>query len=133
MKFLTVLKDSYREAIDGKIFQALVVISGLFILFVASISYKPLTLQDSLESQFSLMNTFMSRNPGVGSPTFTVENYHITNGATKPWEADYELEVVITCPNKEALETARKQGLPWSTLNLAKAMVDEGFYFLSNV
>jgi ABC-type transport system involved in multi-copper enzyme maturation permease subunit len=133
MKFLTILKDSYREAVDGKIFQAMVVISGLFILFVASISYKPLTLKDSLENQFGWMNLLMSRNPSIGSPTFTVENYQITNGATQAWDADYELEVAVTCPTKEALELARKSNLPWTTPTAAKLMMDQGFYYLSHV
>jgi ABC-type transport system involved in multi-copper enzyme maturation permease subunit len=132
MKFLTVLKDSYREAIDGKIFQAMLVLSGLFILFVASISYNPLTLKDTIENQFGLLNRFISSNSGVGQPTFSVENYRITNGATEPWTADYELEIVVTSPTKEGLELARKSGLPWTSLKMVKAMLEQEHFYLSN-
>jgi len=133
MKLFTVLKDSYREAVDGKIFQAMVIIAGLFILFVASISYKPLTLKDTLENQYRLLNRFLSNNPGVGSPTFTVENYQITNGATEPWQADYELDIVLTCPNKDALALTRKSGIPGSKLETLKPMFDQTYYYLNNV
>ena len=132
MKFLTVLKDSYREAVDGKIFQAMVVLSGLFILFIASISYKPLTLKDALENQFSLLNRFMSNNPAVGNPTVTIENYRVTNGASEPWKSDYELDLVVSTPTKEALELAKKSHLPGTSVESTEALLHEGFYYLSD-
>src|SRR5262249_48131846 len=133
MKFLTVLKDSYREAVDGKIFQAMLVLSGLFILFVASISYKPLALDEALAREFGVLNTFFSNNPGVGNPTLSVENFRVTNGATEPWKGDYEFDVVVTSPTKEGLELARKSGLPWTSTNMVKTMMSKGYFYLSNV
>jgi ABC-type transport system involved in multi-copper enzyme maturation permease subunit len=132
MKFLTVLRDSYREAVDGKIFQAMVVLSGLFILFVASISYRPLTLKDALENQFSLTNALVSRNPSLGQPTFSIDNYRVTNGAAEPWKGDYELDFVVTCPSKESLETAKKSNLPGTTLESTKSLMLQACYYLSN-
>ncbi|MCE9564147.1 MAG: ABC transporter permease [Planctomycetes bacterium] len=133
MKFLTILRDSLREAVDGKIFQAMIVVSGLFILFIASISYKPMTMKDSFDNEFSLLNSFMSNNPGVGQPTFSIENYRITNGATVPWEADYELDLVVTCPSKEAFDLAKKSKLPGTDAESVRHKMKEQYYYLSNV
>ena len=132
MKFLTVLKDSYREAVDGKIFQAMVVLSGLFILFVASISYKPLPLKEAIENKLSLTNTLVSRNAALGQPTFSIDNYRVTNGATEPWNGDYELDFVVTTPSKEMLEVAKKSNLPGTTLASAKSLLQQMCYYLSN-
>jgi ABC-type transport system involved in multi-copper enzyme maturation permease subunit len=42
MKYLAILKDSFREAIDGKIFFVMLGLSGLLALLVVSISYEQL-------------------------------------------------------------------------------------------
>ena len=42
MKFLAMLKDSLREAIDAKVFYVMVALSLLLILFVLTTSFKPL-------------------------------------------------------------------------------------------
>ena len=49
MKFLATLKDSFREAVDSKVFYVMVGLSSLVILIVASISYHPVTVQDEVE------------------------------------------------------------------------------------
>ena len=41
MKFLAILKDSLREALDSKVLYALLILSALVIVGVASISFKP--------------------------------------------------------------------------------------------
>src|SRR5436305_1048567 len=101
MKFFVILKDSYREAVDGKVFQAMLVLSALFILFVSSISYKPLTLRDALDRKFGIINYLTSLNAAAGAPQFTIENYRVTNDAAEPWNADYELDFVVTSSTKE--------------------------------
>jgi hypothetical protein len=131
MKFLTVLKDSYREAVDGKVFQTMVVLAGLFVLFVASISYRPLTLEDGLNRRFGVLNFAFELGKQPGAPRFAVENYRMTNGAAVPWEGDYELDVVVTCSDQRALDDLRRQGLP-VTAPAVEALLTEEYYFLSN-
>ena len=41
MKLFAVLKDSFREAIDFKVFYVMLLMSGALILFVAGISFTP--------------------------------------------------------------------------------------------
>jgi hypothetical protein len=132
MKFLTVLKDSYREAIDGKIFQAMLVLSGLFILFVASISYKPLALDEALQKRLDFFNWLLGLSGKGDAPKFTVENYRVTNGAAEPWNGDYEFEVVAACPTPKALEELRKTPLP-ASVPAVTAWLGAEAYYLANV
>lgn len=131
MKFLTVLKDSFREAVDGKIFQAMLVLSLLFVLFVASISYRPLTLKDEMERRFGVFNTLMSLGGKAGAPEFAVENYRVTNGAAVPWQADYELDVVVKAGTPKALEEVRKSPLPASERAI-RSLLEKEYYYLTN-
>ena len=41
MKYLAILKDSWREALDSKVLYALLILSLLVIVGVASISFQP--------------------------------------------------------------------------------------------
>ena len=47
MKFLAILKDSFREAIDSKVLYVMVGISLVVILLVGSISYKPMPAEQA--------------------------------------------------------------------------------------
>ncbi|MBA4067107.1 MAG: hypothetical protein C0501_26050 [Isosphaera sp.] len=133
MKFLTVLKDSYREAVDGKVFQAMVVLAGLFILFVASISYRPLTLEDGLARKFGVLNYLLKAGGQAGAPQLAVENYRVTNGAAVPWEGDYELDVVVTCPDPKVLDELRKGNSPLpASAPAVEALLADDYYFLTN-
>lgn len=49
MKFIAILRDSLREAIDVKVFYVMVALSGLLILFAFSISFTPRPPEDSLK------------------------------------------------------------------------------------
>lgn len=47
MKFLAILRDSLREAIDTKVFYVMVALSGLLALFAFSIGFKPRPARDA--------------------------------------------------------------------------------------
>ena len=49
MKFLAILRDSLREAIDTKVFYVMVALSGLLALFAFSIGFKPRTPKENYE------------------------------------------------------------------------------------
>ena len=50
MKYLAILRDSLREALDAKVIYFLMGLSGLVILLVASISFRPEPASRGLES-----------------------------------------------------------------------------------
>lgn len=115
MQFLAFLKDSYREAKNGWMLQIMLVLSTLLILLVASIGYRPITLQDTLQQPFKIMRWGMSQNAPrfeeMGRPEFGVENFVSTNEA-QPWRADYTFEYVVKVEKGADIRKAQQNGLP---------------------
>jgi hypothetical protein len=110
---IAVLKDSYREAVSGWVLQAMLVIIGLFLLFVLSTSFRLMPLEETLNAQFGFMNTFVGRNPQFGSPNITVEKMQVSK-PDEPWASAYQFDIVVTCPTYADFEKARKSPLPVS-------------------
>src|ERR1700693_4127755 len=46
MKYLAIIKDSFREAVDTKIFYVMVAITGLLTVMMALISFRPAPVAD---------------------------------------------------------------------------------------
>ena len=115
MQFLAFLKDSYREARNGWMLQIMLALSTLLILFVASIGYRPITLEDMLQQPFKLMRWGMSQNAPryaeLGRPEFGVENFVSTNQA-QPWRADYTFDYVVKVEEGADIRKTQQNGLP---------------------
>jgi hypothetical protein len=123
------LKDSLREAVDRKIFAAMLVLSGLLTLFVASISYRPITLEDELSTAARAMAWGMSFNPHLGNPTFAVENFTQTNDAPEPWRGDYRFDWVASAKDAESLKQ-----LPFTTRKSVRSdLLKDELSYLKNV
>ena len=95
MKLAALLKDSFREALDRKIFAAMLLLSGLLTLFVLSISFHRITLEEELQSTTRQLSFFTGLNPHVGKATYGIENFKQTNDATEPWLGDYQFDWVV--------------------------------------
>jgi len=70
MKFLAILRDSLREAVDAKIFYVMLVLSGLLTLFAFSISFEPRPARETLEwmTQMTLSDMpKMAGPPGISN------------------------------------------------------------------
>ena len=52
MKYLAILKDSLREALDSKVLYVLFALSTLSIIVVAMLSFKPLTAEKTMQQFF---------------------------------------------------------------------------------
>src|ERR1700733_15291462 len=99
MKLIAVLKDSFREAVDTKVLYVTVPLSLLFVLFVFSISFRPLDAQDEANNFASALNANVDRaftkgNIATGGqrPRFTVANFEQTNTGGQPWERAYHFQ-----------------------------------------
>ncbi len=53
MKYLAILRDSFREAIDSKVIYALVAMSLLITLFMLTMSFTPLKADEAFSSMFN--------------------------------------------------------------------------------
>ncbi len=112
--FWAIMKDSYKEAVSGWILQAMMVIAGLFMLFILSLSYRQLPPEEAIGRQYDLLNILYQKNPDVGNPNFKVQNYVQTK--TGPyWRGDYKFDVVLTCTDEASLRKAKEvPGFPTS-------------------
>lgn len=126
MKFLAILRDSLREAIDTKVFYVLVGLSGLLVLLVASLSFRPLSVQEQVQGftrLLSFVNSFASQ--GSARPRFEITDFEQLNEAREPWLGNYRFAFVIKMPDekdgKDAAD-ARKAG------NVPVRQLREGFH-----
>ncbi len=98
MKYLAILKDSLLEALDTKVFYALVGLSGLVLLVVASVSYHPVTVEDEVTGFVGQLSWFLDlhRNKNADAPpTIAVADFQQTNAGASLWEADYRFTLVM--------------------------------------
>ena len=49
MKYLAILKDSFREALDSKVLYVLMGLSAVLTLFLLSISFQPIPAEEALQ------------------------------------------------------------------------------------
>jgi ABC-type transport system involved in multi-copper enzyme maturation permease subunit len=118
MKFLALMKDSLREAVDSKVLYVTVGLSSLLILAVASVSFRPLTAKEEIQDNSyltwwdkALVQAFSQERPDAFALEIT--DFRQTNDAADPWKGDYRFDVLLTFESPEkAKEFARKPKLP---------------------
>jgi ABC-type transport system involved in multi-copper enzyme maturation permease subunit len=100
MKYLAILKDSLREAIDSKVFFVVMAISALAVFLMATLSFTPNSPTEGLQK---LAERFPDGSIEVDLPiigkvkaTEPLTEYQIAGlkeppgAATKPWDAEYQ-------------------------------------------
>jgi len=131
-RFIAILRDSYREALSTWVVPVMLVLAGLLVLFVASVSFRQVGLQDELEKGFGTFNWALGLNPANGKPRFVVENVTGTN-PTEPWKADYEFDIALYGGTEEFLKQARTSaGFP-VTRRRMENFLGQAVPFLDNV
>lgn len=103
MQFLAFLKDSFREARSGWVLQAMLVLTLLLVLFVASISFTPTTVETSVSSPLNLMNWSFRNNPNLAGVKLEIQNYKESN-PQQPWNSDYDFDFVVNATSPEQLK-----------------------------
>jgi ABC-type transport system involved in multi-copper enzyme maturation permease subunit len=95
-QFVAILKDSLREALDSKVLYALLILSTLVVVGVASISFKPRPAEAGVSD-------IVARFPGAQGQAFTnqppplrydVEQFRVLD-EKKPWEGEYHFDLVV--------------------------------------
>jgi ABC-type transport system involved in multi-copper enzyme maturation permease subunit len=112
MKYLAILKDSLREAIDTKVFYVMVGLSGLLMLFIASISFRPLSMEEELKVGFRQFNWLLSlqaqNQAQKDSLRFEISDFEQLRDGGEPWLGDYRFTFHMHVPN-EAGQAAKGQ------------------------
>jgi ABC-type transport system involved in multi-copper enzyme maturation permease subunit len=108
MKFLAMLRDSLRETLDVKLFYVMVGLSLLVLLLVASVVYKPVTIERYLRFTTGLLNKAIQADPNSAKFNFRIdyENFQRKDGGSEsePWLGDYEFDYVIEIGVREGME-----------------------------
>ncbi len=130
-KFFAILYDSYKEAISTWVLQVMLGISVLLMLFVSSISFRMITLQDDLEHKLAKYNWLARSDPKMGNPFLVVENV-VSSNPTEPWQADYSFDVLVRCDSPENLKLAKDGPIPTSESEI-KSLIKKEAYYLKNI
>jgi hypothetical protein len=98
MKFLAILRDSLREALDAKVIYFLLGLSGLLVFLAFSLTFRPQPARKGVEA---ILARFPGANPGPfgGRPpvlNYDLEDFRQTDEASRPWEGEYRYDLVVT-------------------------------------
>jgi ABC-type transport system involved in multi-copper enzyme maturation permease subunit len=131
MKFLAILKDSLREALDTWVFYVMMGFSLLAILFIGSIAYRPVSVEEEARSNMARTNWVLQRtferakkeaekskkpdkakqaeaNANGSPPTFDVVDFEQTNSAAaQPWETGYRFYLTLTFEDEQQAKAVR--------------------------
>jgi ABC-type transport system involved in multi-copper enzyme maturation permease subunit len=131
MKFLAILKDSLREALDTWVFYVMVGISLLTILLIGHIAYRPVSVEEAARRNIAGMNwllqrTFDRAKQGADKgnqadkgkkaeevangppPAFDVEDFEQTNpDAAQPWQTGYRFYLTLRFEDEKKAKAMR--------------------------
>ena len=132
MKYLAILRDSVREALDTKVLYVMAGLSCLLILVIASISFKPVSVEDDLKQFTGTFNWVMGlASQGRPAPHFGYEDFRQTNVGANPWKGDYSFTVVMDFPDETIAKQVKKQ--PGSSPRDLKRGLEQQFSYLDNL
>lgn len=102
MKFLAILHDSFREAVDGWVIYVTLGLSTLFIGLIACIGYQPVPAEKAFRSVVGNFRVvYAERNRSVVQQrflrgvSFDVAEVKELTTASRPQEADYQIRLVV--------------------------------------
>jgi ABC-type transport system involved in multi-copper enzyme maturation permease subunit len=95
-QFLAILKDSFREAMDAKVIYVLLAMSGLLILFVATMSFEPAPPQAAFD-QIAARFAAVFPDEGRGKvPVFLAGAKYAAEDVTDQGGGKYALRLKVT-------------------------------------
>jgi len=130
MKYLAILKDSLLEALDTKVFYAMIGLSSLVILFIASISYRPVTFEGEVRKDVGTLNWlvgFMKEQYPDGPPHVELLDFEQTNPDVPPWEGNYRFTVTMEFANEQGPKKRGPAGM------FVPMSLKQSFPYLDNV
>lgn len=111
MKFLAILKDSLREALDTKVFYVMMGFSLLVILLVGSIGYRPVSVEEDArrvtEQTTWLLAQFGEMNKLGQTPRWAVTDFEQTKPDAAPWQTGYRFVLTVELADQEQAKQAR--------------------------
>jgi hypothetical protein len=109
MKYLAILKDSLREALDTKVIYFTLGLSGLFLVLVASLSFRPVPAEEQFRRSTEFLTRMLGRFTQGKGPRFAIEDFSSSNPDAPAWQQDYRFAYVIEFQDENAVEQLRKE------------------------
>src|SRR5579875_192775 len=135
MKFLAILKDSLREALDTKVFYVMVGFSLLVILLIGSIGYRPVSVVEEARrfaDQVNWLLVHFGQPNDPGTPQhWDIKDFEQTEPGAAPWQTGYRFAITI----EFAEEDQAKQARPFKEIVLdgLQQQLRREFFYLQNL
>jgi ABC-type transport system involved in multi-copper enzyme maturation permease subunit len=113
MKYLAILKDSLYEALDTKVFYAMLGLSCLAIFGVASVSYRPVAVEGEVQKLADTMSWVLGlkgKHEQRGPTRIELTDFEQTNGDAPAWEGNYHFALLLHFTDAEAAQQERFAG-----------------------
>jgi ABC-type transport system involved in multi-copper enzyme maturation permease subunit len=117
VKYLAILTDSFREAIDGKVFYFMVGLSLLLAALFGSVSYTPVSPEKEFES---VVQTFLMVRPDHGKSMlprpfavmYSIRDLKTLREGSKPWNSEYSFILRASDLNIDMEEILEDENAP---------------------
>ncbi len=142
MRYLAILKDSVREALDSKVLYVMIGLSLLVVLLVGLIGYQPVSLEVELNRYTGLLSWVIERQTrnaqktgaaavDATAATFSIADFQQTNAPAPPWEGDYRFALIMTFNDAKAAEEAGK-GKSFLAMGMERGLRQQ-FHYIKNI
>jgi ABC-type transport system involved in multi-copper enzyme maturation permease subunit len=104
MKFLALLRDSLREATDSAVLYVTIGLTGLFLLLVASLSFRPVPVDEQVQKIPNQFNWIIGLTGRTDFSAEIVEFKQIKEPPPppdRPWDGDYSFTLVFHLPTEK--------------------------------
>jgi len=95
MKYLAILKDSLREAIDTKIIYFTLGLAVLFLLGIASLSFRQVPAEEQFHRSTELLSRLLAWATQGKGPHYDIEDFTSSDPIADPWRQDYRFYYVL--------------------------------------
>src|SRR5438105_3001862 len=121
MKYLALLWDSFREALDSKVIYFTFGLSAVLLLFLVSLSFRPVTVREEADLICGQLNWVAdletTNKPGRRPFAFDVTRFQ-QDDSPHPWEAGYDFTITMRVPGQlvKSQEATDKEKLLYKEL-----------------
>ena len=100
MQFLAILRDSLRETLDSKLFHVMVGLSLLLSLFVGSVTYRPVSMEQQVRLLTDLLNLQLRNQEQTRGLDLRldVEDFQRLDDRPEPWLGSYRFTYRLKVP-----------------------------------
>jgi ABC-type transport system involved in multi-copper enzyme maturation permease subunit len=109
MKYLAILKDSLREALDTKIIYFTLGLSALFLLLVASLSFREVPAEEQFRRSTELLTRLIGLALQGKGPRYGIEDFQQSDPQAPPWKQDYRFFYTLEFQEEKDAEEVRKE------------------------